>query len=286
MVTQEDTDFYEKNGYAIIKNFLSPEEVQELWDEVNKLIADHINNPDDVIQLSDMGNKKWVTSLERTAIFVEPQSMVDGKLVVPHDKAVHKIAHGLQFDDTAVATKKTMYGDKMKDLVRRMTKQENPKVIQVMYLLKPPRIGEPRAPHQDETYLHTDPHGHVFGVWVALDDVTEQNGCLDFVPGSHKTVPLTRIFKKVHDEEVPFKYTGDADYLHDDEKYEYVRCPVSSGDLVLIHGLVLHKSEANTSSASRWAWAFHAWDEKEGVRWTEDQQFEAKNQPSLYETEP
>ena len=141
-----------------------------------------------------------------------------------------------------------------------------------MYLLKPPVIGESRAPHQDETYLKTDPQGLVFGVWVALDDATEENGCLDFVPGSHKTVPLTRFSCMLPEAEGDkiCKIIGDADYMHPDSKYEYVRCPVKSGDLVMIHGLVLHKSEPNRSGNSRWAWAFHGYDCREGVTWLDD----------------
>ncbi len=40
-------------------------------------------------------------------------------------------------------------------------------------------------PHQDGSYLHTDPL-KVVGVWIALEDSTMQNGTLEFIPGSHK----------------------------------------------------------------------------------------------------
>lgn len=41
-------------------------------------------------------------------------------------------------------------------------------------------------PHQDETYLHTTPEDKLLGFWIALDDATIENGCLWFIPGSHK----------------------------------------------------------------------------------------------------
>ena len=41
-------------------------------------------------------------------------------------------------------------------------------------------------PHQDATYLYTEPLKKVFGIWIALEDADEDNSCLWFVPGSHK----------------------------------------------------------------------------------------------------
>ena len=44
------------------------------------------------------------------------------------------------------------------------------------------------------------------------------------------------------------------------EPEEYVPCPVKKGSLVLIHGLVYHKSMPNTSPQSRWIYTFHMID--------------------------
>jgi len=40
-------------------------------------------------------------------------------------------------------------------------------------------------PHQDATYLACKPP-RIVGVWFALEDATVDNGCLWFIPGSHK----------------------------------------------------------------------------------------------------
>lgn len=45
--------------------------------------------------------------------------------------------------------------------------------------------------HQDSTFLYTDPPSAV-GFWFALEKCTRMNGCLSFVPGSHKTNPITK----------------------------------------------------------------------------------------------
>src|SRR6218665_1271866 len=41
------------------------------------------------------------------------------------------------------------------------------------------------TPHQDATYLFTEPLS-VLGFWMALDDASAENGCLSFIPGSHR----------------------------------------------------------------------------------------------------
>lgn len=40
-------------------------------------------------------------------------------------------------------------------------------------------------PHQDATYLHTEPISAI-GFWIPTEDATIENGCLWFIKGSHK----------------------------------------------------------------------------------------------------
>jgi len=55
---------------------------------------------------------------------------------------------------------------------------------QVFY--KPAKHGGVVAWHQDFSYwTRTTPMQHLT-VWVGLDDVTEENGCLQYIPGSHQ----------------------------------------------------------------------------------------------------
>ena len=77
----------------------------------------------------------------------------------------------------------------------------NESVPQSMYIFKQAKIGSSVTPHQDSTFLHTAPKQTVIGkdasnsflilvtllgFWVALENATEDNGCLWSVPGSHK----------------------------------------------------------------------------------------------------
>src|SRR5213083_922339 len=51
-------------------------------------------------------------------------------------------------------------------------------------------IKEPESPaiaawHQDATYFGLRPYVHVTA-WLALTDATAENGCMEFLPGSHR----------------------------------------------------------------------------------------------------
>lgn len=59
-------------------------------------------------------------------------------------------------------------------------------------------VGAAVNPHQDATFLYTEPLGRLLGIWMALEDATLDNGCLWFIPGSHTSkdtglAPPTRI---------------------------------------------------------------------------------------------
>lgn len=49
----------------------------------------------------------------------------------------------------------------------------------------------------------------------------------------------------------------------------FTACPVKKGSLVLIHGLVVHRSDPNTSDKSRYAYTFHVM-ESHNVKYSPD----------------
>lgn len=125
-------------------------------------------------------------------------------------------------------------------------------------------------PHQDSTFLYTDPPSAV-GFWYALEDATLDNGCLSFVPGSHKSAAIKKRFVRLKEGGTGFENVEEGKGNGVREKGgveaeaeaeaeglgEFVMGPVAKGSLVLIHGNVLHKSERNSSDSSRWIYTFH-----------------------------
>ncbi|MEO1658941.1 MAG: phytanoyl-CoA dioxygenase family protein [Pseudomonadota bacterium] len=116
------------------------------------------------------------------------------------------------------------------------------KAMQSMLFLK--SAGKPgQAWHQDEFYIPTRDRS-LAGVWIALDDATEENGALWFHPGSHLDGILWQT--KPH---------GDARFDSSEEAFGFpypreagVLCEAKSGDVVIFDGYVLHRSLHNTCS--------------------------------------
>ncbi|KRT86073.1 hypothetical protein AMK59_357, partial [Oryctes borbonicus] len=114
--------------------------------------------------------------------------------------------------------------------------------------------------HQDVSYLHTEPV-KVVGFWIALEDATIENGCLRFIKGSHKSGVHRRYMRNpdkssdellIYDSPAPFY-----------QKSAFIPVPVPKGACVLIHGQVVHYSEANRSDKSRHAYTFHVVETKD-----------------------
>ena len=116
--------------------------------------------------------------------------------------------------------------------------------------------------HQDSTYLYTTPPS-VVGLWLALEDAIQTNGCLFVLPGSHAKAVSRRFIGKdgaVH-------YDGPAkDYAMD----AFVPVEVRSGALVILHGQVVHCSKENTSPLSRHAYSVHFVEGSPDVEWASD----------------
>jgi ectoine hydroxylase-related dioxygenase (phytanoyl-CoA dioxygenase family) len=99
--------------------------------------------------------------------------------------------------------------------------------------------------HQDWSYWYGS---HKVSVWIPLDDVTPENGCLRLVPGSHRAAINHN--GKVEDDH-GFNHRIDADQIPADT---VVTAPLEAGGALIFHDLTLHASHDNTSGKERWVW--------------------------------
>ena len=53
-------------------------------------------------------------------------------------------------------------------------------------IFKPAHYGAPTPWHQDEAYWNPQLQYNALSVWMPLQEATLENGCLQFVPGSHQ----------------------------------------------------------------------------------------------------
>jgi len=141
--------------------------------------------------------------------------------------------------------------------------------------------------HNDSTFLYTSPPS-ALGFWFALEPCRVDNGALSFLPGSHASTPITKRFVRMPQGGTAFvgiqpeKPLGIEHLTNPTKGKEYVLETCDAGALVIIHGSVLHKSERNWSSCTRYAYTFHmiegapgtaSWDEKNWLQPTDEMPF-------------
>ncbi|XP_058380223.1 phytanoyl-CoA dioxygenase domain-containing protein 1 isoform X1 [Diceros bicornis minor] len=185
----------------------------------------------------------------------------EGNFLVPPEKSINKIGHALHAHDPVF--KSVTHSTKMQALARSLGLQ-TPVVVQSMYIFKQPHIGGEVLPHQDATFLYTEPLGRLLGVWIALEDATLENGCLWFIPGSHTSGVSRRMVRNPAGSTPGTCFQG-SEPARDNSLF--VPTPVRRGALVLIHGEVVHKSEQNFSDSSRHVYTFHLM-EASGTVWS------------------
>lgn len=188
-----------------------------------------------------------------------------GELTKPKALAINKIGHYLHVLSPPFAALLEPQASHSPAAIARSLGFRSPQCLQSMIICKQPEIGGAVPPHQDSTFLYTDPPSAV-GFWYALEDATVENGCLSFLPGSHKTTEVEKRFVRkaggggtefIENEGRRFPIGKEFGKVEVREEGGYVLGEVKAGTLVLIHGNLLHKSEKNTSQKGRIIYTFH-----------------------------
>lgn len=120
------------------------------------------------------------------------------------------------------------------------------RMVQDMALLKPPFHGAEKPWHQDTAYFDYTPLGGVIGVWIALDEATVDNGCMQVVPGSQNDGPA----QHYHVRDCQLK-DGSVDVG------KAVVVPLKPGGALFFSGLIHHGTPPNVSGDRRRALQFH-----------------------------
>jgi hypothetical protein len=118
-----------------------------------------------------------------------------------------------------------------------------PASMSVETFAKPPRVGSAVPYHQDNAYFCLEP-ADVLTLWVPLDEVTEENGAVEYLLRSHRELLP----------HAPSGVTGNSYGLAQPPAkgaFETWRGIVSPGDVVVHHGEIIHRSPANLSGSAR-----------------------------------
>lgn len=220
-VTPGDVELYEKNGFIQYKQFFSPDEIAVLRAAIDDAIS---SNRDRI--LGAKGGGRAGDEYER--VF---NQMVNLWTDYPEVKA-------FSFDE------------RLAESARRLSKANSVRIYHDHAMIKPGGEASKETNwHQDHPYWPMDPLGPL-SAWVAVDDVTVENGCLHFCPGSHRFGKLEGIKLGVAGESIVDKMK-ERGY----EVAEPAAMEMEAGGVTFHHGCNFHYAGPNQTDSPRRAFA-------------------------------
>jgi len=214
-LTPQQIDLFHKDGYVIVKNFLTPAAVEKLY---NTAIGDNTME-NNAINVTDQTGKN-----SKLSLWFTPGNDVFGYLT-RSESMVNGVAALLDSDAPVC--------------------HFHSKLMQ-----KEPKVGGAWEWHQDYGYWYKNQFmfpDQLISVMVALTPANKQNGCLQVIKGSHK---LGRINHGFAGEQVGADMVMVNNAL---QTMDLVYVEIESGDALFFHSNILHRSEANLSDHPRWS---------------------------------
>lgn len=216
LISPEQIVQFEKDGFLIVKNLLTDEELTIY----RQLFEDFLNNRIDSSGFrSDLGG-------HATDNNKKPGTELITQIMVPSRIVPELLSQQLHIRSLAISQQ--LLGN---DIALDFD----------MLIDKAPQTNTPTPWHQDRAYWLTLPDTRAVSCWVALDESKKENGCMWYVPGSHK-LPV-----RLH---IPAGKGGGALQCDGDES-EAVAIELKPGDSVFHHGGTLHYSRGNSTSLRR-----------------------------------
>ncbi|XP_065345938.1 phytanoyl-CoA dioxygenase, peroxisomal-like [Cloeon dipterum] len=229
LLTPQQREFYEINGFIVIPNVVEP----ELMGICAQRFIDLCEGKFDKGSMTMM---KDVSLMERGAT----------------GQFLYNKVQDIAFDDVF---SKYILHERLLDYVQCFT-GPNIMAMHTMLINKPPDSGAmtSRHPlHQDLHYFPFRPADRIVAAWTAMEPVTADNGCLVVLPGSHRKGVL-------YQHEYPEWEGGVNKFYHGIRGFEdepLLLLPMNPGDTVFFHPLIIHGSGANVTKGFRKAISCH-----------------------------
>ena len=230
-ITPEQWAQYEKDGYFIARDVVSAEAVAQLHAKISAAL--------------DKGKKEISDDLN----FDNTRS--DGK--DPMGAAMYRKLARLGRNDSGIWD---LYY--CSDNVRSINQQflgDNVRLWFDSIFTKPAKVGEATPWHQDIGLWTQNPaqkanklrYKDALTVWMAIDQATQENGCLQVIPGSHKTEVVEHIqYEKGLHVELPRERVPEMLDRHGLHHIE-----LAPGEAIVWHAHLWHYSPPNLSDKNR-----------------------------------
>jgi phytanoyl-CoA hydroxylase len=214
-LTNTQIDGYRDLGFLHVPGFLNSREVDELKSAVLESV-------------STMGSRKVAG---QGAAIVEGESY--------YDRVFIQRINLWRISDTV---KSYMLGPDLGQMVGELAGVEGMRVWHDQTLIKAP-FANPTAFHLDNPYWSFHSRDSL-SIWIALDDATLENGCMWFIPGTHR---LARFENSNIGENI-----GELFKVYPEmAEIDPMAVPMKAGDCSFHNGLVAHGAGANMTRGSR-----------------------------------
>ncbi|MBM4437871.1 MAG: phytanoyl-CoA dioxygenase family protein [Actinobacteria bacterium] len=224
-LTAEQVAQYDRDGWLVVEDVYTAAEIARLGERADLIAsgrAPHI--PPERIQLEKVVRDGAVTPADQTM-------------------AVRKLYWLAGYDEVLLAHARH---DGVVDIIADLLGTDDIKLYADQLFMKPPLIGAAQPWHQDSGSFKDHFPMDLVTAWAAIDHATTENGCLHFVPGSHKWGLLDRA-----------NLESFAGQIGTSTRYPAVGAPLRPGSVSFHHSLVLHASAPNTSGRRRRGYAVH-----------------------------
>ncbi len=218
-LTDEQIEFYHREGYLTIPAITSAEEIERIRDIYDRLFAERAGR--------DVGDQFDLASPDED----------DGTQLLPQIMDPAKYAPELEdtfFRANSYAIAAQLLGPDLEYFVEHAIR-------------KPPAIGAATPWHQDEAYWDPAVEYNSLSVWMPLQEATVENGCMQFIPGTHKMDVLPH-HSIGHDPRIHGLEVDTVDVS------KAVACPIPAGGATIHHCRTLHYAGPNLTDAPRRAY--------------------------------
>jgi polysaccharide pyruvyl transferase WcaK-like protein len=224
MLSDEQWDAFARDGYMRLGALLAPDEIEALRDRADDLARGTVVNDHVLLQLDTGGAYDELP---------EAGERLDG------DARLYRKIQGLEADD--VFWPLVSHPVSLEVCARMYGPHAPISIFRAMVMNKPAGQGTTLPWHQDGGDVWKLDRDPLVTIWVALDDATPANGCMDVVPGSHRDGLLTAQGSTL----------SDADAAKHCPPDRIMALEVAAGHGVLLHNWLVHRSGVNPSPAPR-----------------------------------
>ncbi|RIV18453.1 phytanoyl-CoA dioxygenase [Fibrisoma montanum] len=219
--------FWQQNGYVILEKAIQEEWVDQLWNEVEELIAHHERYRTNV----RIDRPEYAAQPVKEAKDV-PTEVLDGPYI--------KI---MDFHDNSVMGKKIMLHN---SIVTFLEAVFSDRVVAMQSLLF--KYGSQQATHQDFAYVVSENPSHLAAAWIALEDVHIDSGPLFYFPGSHKLRKFdfgnTGMFYSGESKHNPTDFARYLEKVCQEAGLKRETLLIKKGDVLLWHASLAHGGDA------------------------------------------